>query len=439
MIVASGNFFQKNESKLRRGRLWTCHGRSRFLIPFVVGDSTAMPKKTIHIIVIALCLLTSQYGFPSTGQQSPGLKIGDPAPKIDLARILQSPSPDAVSPEKLKGQIVILEFWATWCAPCIPALKHMNELADEFKDKPIQFISVTDENESKIGQFLKKTPIRGMVGLDFDNSLQAAYHVIGIPHTVIIDQQGKIAGITYPENLTTAVLNDLLTGKHPSVPLKAGLAADTDWDKSSIADGILPLFQVVIKPSTAITGKMVQDDNKITADGISIFAAVSTAYQTPSFRIVDNLPETKDKYRMSVIVPPGREKSLHQIFQRALETTFGIRVHKETREMDVYVLRVPTGGTAKMRASQLRNGSVNFGRGHMRAEKQSMKLFTEQLENIFGRAVVDETGLKEEYDWDLPYDFANRDALINIIKEQLGLEMIRSKRSIEVLVIDKLT
>src|SRR3954469_18979568 len=110
-------------------------------------------------------LLSSQFTHASVRLQLSGLRIGDPAPKIEVAKVLQSPSVDAINLDKLKGKVVVLEFWATWCASCIPALKHMNELADEFKDKPIQFISITDENESKISQFLKKTPIHGWVGL----------------------------------------------------------------------------------------------------------------------------------------------------------------------------------------------------------------------------------------------------------------------------------
>ena len=56
--------------------------------------------------------------------------------------------------------------------PCIPAIKHLNELAEKFKDKPVQFIAVTDEDGiSLVTKFLREQPIRGWVGLDTDGSV----------------------------------------------------------------------------------------------------------------------------------------------------------------------------------------------------------------------------------------------------------------------------
>src|SRR5580765_7099347 len=78
------------------------------------------------------------------------LRPGQPAPELNLRKILQAP-PDAKADLKgLRGKVVILEFWATWCAPCIEVQPHLNDLIEKFKDKPVQIISITNEDENKV-------------------------------------------------------------------------------------------------------------------------------------------------------------------------------------------------------------------------------------------------------------------------------------------------
>ncbi len=98
-------------------------------------------------------------------------KVGEKPPPLGLERLLEAPAGAKANWAALKGKVVVLEFWATWCGPCVAAIPHLNELADQFKGKPVQFIAITDEDEKTIGSFLKKKPIRARVGLDTDKSM----------------------------------------------------------------------------------------------------------------------------------------------------------------------------------------------------------------------------------------------------------------------------
>lgn len=384
------------------------------------------------LLLSTICLAATGWGA-----QQPSPKIGDAAPALNLNKILQSNETVAANLNDLKGKVVVLEFWATWCVPCIPAIKHYNELSERFKGKPVRFIAITDEDEMRIAQFIKTQPIRTWIGLDKTRATFDAYQVVGLPHTVIIDRNGHIAAITQPENVTETVLNDLIDGKSVSLPLKVSIADDLDWDKAATSDQIEPLMQVIIKPSNANIGGVKSRPGHVTADGAVLMNLIHAAYQTSSVRIINNLPESSQMYRVSVIVPPGREEALYPLFQQALATTFGINVRREMRDVDVVILTVPLGKAAGLQPSQSKEGMAMEMRGQIRSRKQRIKTLAEQLEVALGRPVVDKTGLTGEYDWELPYSRVDKNILINAVREKLGIEITETKQPIEMLIVDK--
>src|SRR5262245_57824708 len=145
-------------------------------------------------------------------------KLGGAAPEIKLAKLLQAPDGATTDWKSLKGKVVVVEFWATWCSPCMPAITHLNELAEKFKDQPVQFISITDEDEATITQFLKQKPIRGWVGLDTEGVASKGYQPRVIPHTVIIGRDGRSAAISEPKNVTAEAISERLAGKRIGAP-----------------------------------------------------------------------------------------------------------------------------------------------------------------------------------------------------------------------------
>jgi thiol-disulfide isomerase/thioredoxin len=229
-----------------------------------------------------------------------GLKVGDSPPPFGLEKILQAPDGTKVEWVALKGKVVVLEFWATWCGPCIAAIPHLNELADKFKDEPVQFIAVTDEDEKVIGPFLKRKPIHAWIGLDTDKSMFKAYGIGGIPHTVLVDKKGKIAAITHPTYLTEAILKDALAGRKLNLAQVrgGGIHAGEVPFRDGENQGLPNLFQVVIRPSATnddAGASMASASGNLTIARSSVLDVFGICYDVNPVRIMTNsaMPDGK--------------------------------------------------------------------------------------------------------------------------------------------------
>lgn len=145
-----------------------------------------------------------------TWEKRPPVRVGERPPALGIEELLQAPKGAGADWKSLEGKVVVLEFWATWCGPCIVSLPHLNELAEKFKDKPVQFISVTNESRLVVERFLGQRQMRGWIGLDTDNSMIRDYGVGSIPHAVVVDKTGTVRAVTIPARLTERFLNELV-------------------------------------------------------------------------------------------------------------------------------------------------------------------------------------------------------------------------------------
>src|SRR6185503_14721465 len=112
------------------------------------------------------------------------------------------------------GKAYIVEFWATWCGPCVATIPHVNELHQKFKDKGLVVIgqNVFENDTSKVEPFIKKMgdKMTYRVALDVtegankgamgDTWMKAAGQN-GIPTAFVVNKEGKIAWIGHPANL----------------------------------------------------------------------------------------------------------------------------------------------------------------------------------------------------------------------------------------------
>jgi thiol-disulfide isomerase/thioredoxin len=130
--------------------------------------------------------------LPEGGAQSSPL-LGQDAKSFTLPMLAGDAKFDLA---KEKGKVVVLDFWATWCGPCIKSLPELIEAMTPFPADKVQFIGVNQgESKEQVAKFLTQRGWTLKVALDAEQSVGRQFGVEGIPHTVILGTDGKVAWV----------------------------------------------------------------------------------------------------------------------------------------------------------------------------------------------------------------------------------------------------
>jgi len=100
---------------------------------------------------------------------------------------------DELQLEKYRGQVVYLDFWASWCSPCKDSFPWLNQLQKKYHDKGVVVIGINlDTDRAKADEFLKSTPAQFPVVFDSGGALAKKFGVQGMPYAVILGRDGKV-------------------------------------------------------------------------------------------------------------------------------------------------------------------------------------------------------------------------------------------------------
>jgi peroxiredoxin len=176
------------------------------LISFgVIWEITGIMKK-ISFLILVFCLFLF---IAACGQEPKVAKVGEPAPNFSL--VDRNGIPWTLS--ELKGQVVFINFWATWCSPCREEMPSMQTLYTMLPKDKFKMLAILYNDYPELADtFAAELDLTMPILHDRDNKIGQKYGLIGLPETYIVDKQGvlreKFIG---PSQWDSPELVDMLT------------------------------------------------------------------------------------------------------------------------------------------------------------------------------------------------------------------------------------
>ena len=146
-----------------------------------------MKRWLLIFLLIAVAGLSIWYvtkGYrsgPQEGQQAPAFSLKNSAGESQTL-------------SQYSNHVILINFWATWCAPCVSEMASLDRLYQKYKDRGFVVIavSVDEEGWKAIDEFLKKIPVTFPILLDSDYKVADLYGTYRVPESYLIDQEGKV-------------------------------------------------------------------------------------------------------------------------------------------------------------------------------------------------------------------------------------------------------
>ena len=441
-----------------------------------------MKKRILYIVLATLCL-----NFGSKAQDNKavditatGLQIGQEVPEINILNLhnykdKKGKSATSAKLSDFKGKLLILDFWATWCSPCVAMIPKMDSLQKEFGDK-IQFLSITYQSEKEVLPFMKRYQTQKGKHYDLpivtdDTVLSRVFPYKNLPHYVWLDSTGKVVYITGHREITQenifAVLSgeskllsrkkDFIISYDPNKPLfndrnggdggnmiyhsiltgyTAGLGASFNFKKAEGIAGVrMTIFNLPIKNILAFAyarGKTVFNDKRI------VVLSKDSLLMTRPKNAKPVEWQTNNSYCYELVIPERLKDDLFNFAISDLQRLFPQYVIKVKPEKQQCMALIRTSESDRIKS---KGGSSvsDFGLFGFKLKNFPLARLTAQLNVIYMQGssfwISDETGYTDPVDLAITANMSSFEE-INKALEPYELKYVQKEITVDKLIID---
>jgi len=390
-------------------------------------------KRKFLLLVLIICITSCK-------DENSIAELGKPVPNYKFSNILNSEQ-SQISLDDFKGKPVILEFWATWCGPCIPAMKKLDSLKNTYGDE-IEIITVSSEDQQRLEKFIKSSQTSLRIVSDTTHIKTFKYKVI--PHSIIIDKNGVVKAITSPENINDKVIKNLIADNEIDLELKDDFYIDPNLTVETIKTVANSDYTIELKnyDQEKRGGSMRLTDSEANTNGIEIWnSPIPRLYQTlfnvasPSRMIFkdslseDDFPYEKEhQYNFKIQVSDKYQHKWKEIGIDFLNEHFNTNARMGIDSLECYVLKDVDG---IIEPSKSKDSEFMFMGTILKSKKVKMAEIAEYLENFTSIPVLDKTNLDKEYDIDLEWQAEDPKTIHSELKKY-GLKLVKAEKKLPV-------
>ncbi len=157
-------------------------------------------------VLISILLILGLYFFAFREKFRPAPDadafIGHPGPALQVEQWISTPP-------KTEGKYLLVDFWATWCGPCIRAIPHLNDLHATFKDQ-LTIVGLSRESQAKVAS-MESPRMDYYSAIDTQARLGSHFKIRSIPHVVLMDPHGIVIYKGHPAYLTKEKVAELIS------------------------------------------------------------------------------------------------------------------------------------------------------------------------------------------------------------------------------------
>lgn len=346
-------------------------------------------------------------GLATVGCRAVGATVatGDLPPPFTLETIWNAPEGAEASWSAMRGNVVVLDFWATWCGPCVQGIPELNRLVRECRDLPVRFVAVTDEKPEAARRFLKEHPIDAWVGLDTDGSMIRDYAITSRPCVVVVDTRGRVAAVTRPYALNREFLQSVLDGR-----------TDRLWE---------PLIRLDLRRHVGVAGARTGSfsDHGVRLGNAGFEQILGLLSSEGEGRMEVRTAVPVGDFDFEVSAPGAAPGAWRDVLRSSLELLMGLTIREESRATEVWLLQRFPGRETRL-AAPATNAMVTASPTGFVATSTTLPQFAANLGIRLGRPVVDRTGIQGAHRIELSWDRGNLNSMIRAVEEQLGLALV---------------
>lgn len=170
-----------------------------------------MQKKPLYFVPVGLAALVAGIWF-AQAYFSPSPPDASPVTAL-WERSFPNPEGEAQPLSQWRGQVLVLNFWATWCAPCRDEMPDFASLRAQYRPQEVEFVGLAIDNPQRVTAFLQRQPVNYPI-LVGEGEAHALARLLGnpggaLPYTVVLDREGRIV-LTHLGRLPRAKLETTL-------------------------------------------------------------------------------------------------------------------------------------------------------------------------------------------------------------------------------------